>query len=49
MTNLAINLPVLVTLSGVLTLFYFSYWMRIATVVIPAPTPMNHGFMKETK
>ena len=49
MMNLTINLPILITLSGGLTLFFYSYRMRLETAVILATIPMKQQLMKETK
>lgn len=46
MTNLTVNLPLFVVLSSILTLFYYSRWLRMKTAVIPATVCVNQQFGK---
>lgn len=40
MPNLTSNLPVLLTLCSGLAWFFYSYWIRAETAVIPATIPI---------
>lgn len=49
MMNIMVNIPLLITLSGVLTLFYLGCYWQMATAVIPATISMNQKLMQENQ
>lgn len=49
MVTAVINLPILVTLSGGLTLLYYVYHRQRAEAIIPVTISMNQKSMKENQ
>lgn len=49
MMNLAFNLPILITMSGGLLLFFYGYQIRMETAVILATISVNQPFMMENR